>query len=212
MQLQIALDRIPASTAVDCAAAVAGLVDWIEVGTSLIKQYGAALLRDVVAAAGSTPVLADLKTADDARWEFSMAYEAGARSATVLGLAPAATIDTAIAVAAERGLEVVVDLMGLDRAARERLAARIPADVVLAAHVSKDVQGPGSDPLSQLGPWAQGRSIAVAGGLRAQDLAPLAGTDVRAIIGSAVTASPDPLAAVLSLREAAGLSTTGALR
>lgn len=204
MELQIALDRMPAATALDIVAAVAPHVDWIEVGTSMIKRDGAAFLAAVADAAGDTPVLADLKTADDARWELTMAYDAGARSATVLGLAPAATIDTAVQVARARDRELVVDLMGLDAAGRAALAGRLPADVVLAAHVSKDVQAAGASPLAQLGPWAQGRRIAVAGGLGVADMPALAGTDIRVIVGSAVTSRPDPLAAVQELRAAAG--------
>lgn len=204
MELQIALDRMPAATALDVAAAVAPHVDWIEVGTSMIKRGGAAFLAAVAAATGDTPVLADLKTADDARWELTMAYDAGARSATVLGLAPAATIDTAVQVAHECGRELVVDLMGLDAAGRAALADRLPGDVVLAAHVSKDTQHGGGSPVQQLGPWADGRRIAVAGGLGVTDMPALAGTDIRVIVGSAVTSSPDPLAAVQALRAAAG--------
>ncbi|MBN3455152.1 orotidine 5'-phosphate decarboxylase [Mycobacterium sp. DSM 3803] len=204
MELQIALDRMPAATALDIVAAVAPHVDWIEVGTSMIKRDGAAFLAAVADAAGDTPVLADLKTADDARWELTMAYDAGARSATVLGLAPAATIDTAVQVARARDRELVVDLMGLDAAGRAALAGRLPADVVLAAHVSKDVQAAGASPLAQLGPWPQGRRIAVAGGLGVADMSALAGTDIRVIVGSAVTSRPDPLAAVQELRAAAG--------
>ncbi len=204
MELQIALDRMPAATALHIVAAVAPHVDWIEVGTSMIKRDGAAFLAAVADAAGETPVLADLKTADDARWELTMAYDAGARSATVLGLAPAATIDTAVQVARARDRELVVDLMGLDAAGRAALAGRLPADVVLAAHVSKDVQAAGASPLAQLGPWAQGRRIAVAGGLGVADMPALAGTDIRVIVGSAVTSRPDPLAAVQELRAAAG--------
>ncbi|OBC16406.1 hypothetical protein A5784_26725 [Mycobacterium sp. 852013-50091_SCH5140682] len=203
MELQIALDRMPAATALGIAAAVAPHVDWIEVGTSMIKREGAAFLTAVAAAAGDTPVLADLKTADDARWELTMAYDAGARSATVLGLAPATTIDTAVQVAHERGRELVVDLMGLDAAARAALADRLPSDIVLAAHVSKDAQGGDASPLQQLGPWAEGRRIAVAGGLGVADIPALAGSDIRVIVGSAVTSSPDPLAAVQALRAAA---------
>lgn len=204
MELQIALDRMSAAAALDIVTAVAPHVNWIEVGTSMIKRDGAGFIRAVVDAAGGTPVLADLKTADDARWELSMAYDAGARSATVLGLAPAATVDTAVAVAGQRGCEVVVDLMGLDAPARASLAARLPGDVVLAAHIGKDSQGSGGNPLDQLGAWAHGRRVAVAGGLGARDIPALAGRDVRVIVGSAVTARPDPLAAVHELLAAAG--------
>lgn len=53
MELQIALDRMPAATALDIVAAVAPHVDWIEVGTSMIKRDGAAFLAAVADAAGT---------------------------------------------------------------------------------------------------------------------------------------------------------------
>ena len=157
----------------------------------------------IVAAAAATPVLADLKTADDAAYEFALAYDAGAASATVLGLAAGATLDTAVRVAEERGREVVVDLMELAPARRADLAARLPGHVVIAAHVGKDAQASGRRPVDLLGPWAQGRRLALAGGHRG-DLPALADLpDLRVIVGSAVTKSDDPLAAVQELRAAA---------
>jgi 3-hexulose-6-phosphate synthase len=209
MELQIALDRIPLARALDVTAAIAQHVDWIEVGTSLIKHYGMDGVRAVVEAAAGVPVLADLKTADDAMFEFTLAYDAGAASATVLGLAADATLDTAARVAAERGREAVVDLMGLVEQRRAELAARLPAEVVLAAHVGKDVQTTGLRPESLLGPWAEGRRLALAGGLTVADLHQLSRfPDLRVIVGSAVTRSDDPLTAVLALRAAAARPTT----
>ena len=204
MELQIALDRIPLAQALDVTTAVAPHADWIEVGTSLVKRYGVDGIAAIVAAAAATPVLADLKTADDAAHEFALAYDAGAASATVLGLAAGATLDTAVRVAEERGREVVVDLMELAPARRADLAARLPGHVVLAAHVGKDAQASGRRPVDLLGPWAQGRRLALAGGLTVADLPALAGLpDLRVIVGSAVTKSDDPLAAVQELRAAA---------
>jgi 3-hexulose-6-phosphate synthase len=204
VELQIALDRIPLDQAVRVTTAIRQHVDWIEVGTSLIKAYGMDGVRAVVQAAAGVPVLADLKTADDARFEFTLAYDAGAVSATVLGLAADATLDTAAAVAADRGREAVVDLMGLLEPRRAELAARLPAEVVLAAHVGKDVQSTGLRPESLLGAWAQGRRLALAGGLTAADLRQLSQiADLRVIVGSAVTQAGDPLTAVLALRAAA---------
>lgn len=205
---QIALDRIPLERAVDTATAIAPYADWIEVGTSLIKEFGMAAVRRVAAAADGTPVLADLKTADDAAYEFTLAFDAGAASATVLGLAADATIDTAARIAAERSAEAVVDLMETDEERRAALAARLPAEVVLAAHLGKDTQpaarAAGAGPAGMLGDWARGRRIAVAGGLTAQDLPAFAGTeDVRVIVGSAVTRAEDPVAAARHLAEAA---------
>ncbi len=163
MQIQVALDRIPLEHALLITEAVRSQADWVEVGTSLVKQFGMAAVREVVAAAGRTPVLADLKTANDARFEFTLAFDAGAAAATVLALADDATIDLAVVVARERGGEVLVDLMGVDEGRRRSLARRLPAEVVLGAHVPKDAQTRGGRPADLLGDWACRRRIALAG-------------------------------------------------
>lgn len=200
----MALDRIPLDRALDITADVAGLADWIEVGTSLIKQFGETGLRLVVEAAGTTPVLADLKTADDVRFEFEMAFDCGASSVTVLGLAPEVSIDLAVEVTGGHQRELVVDLMGLSQDRIVELADQLPQRVVLAPHVSKDAQGGGDARVADLlGPWSRGRRVALAGGLTAGDLAALPELpDVRVIVGSAVTRAENPLVAVEELRRA----------
>ncbi|HET8604765.1 MAG TPA: orotidine 5'-phosphate decarboxylase / HUMPS family protein [Marmoricola sp.] len=205
MELQVALDRIPLEGAVAITAEVAARTDWVEVGTSLVKQFGERGLREVVAAAGDTPVLADLKTADDVRFEFEMAFAAGAHSVTVLGLAPDVSIDLAVTVTGEHDRELVVDLMGLPDRRIEELAARLPHRVRLAPHVSKDAQAGGQRVQDLLGPWSHGRRLALAGGLTARDLPALADVpELRVIVGSAVTQAPDPLGALEELRRSAG--------
>ncbi|AMM32006.1 3-hexulose-6-phosphate synthase [Sinomonas atrocyanea] len=202
MELQIALDRIPRARALALARALAPSADVIEVGTSLIKAHGMELVREIAAAAGPTPVLADLKTADDAATEFRMAFEAGARAATVLAVAHDATLEKAIRTAQDHGAETVVDLMATTEERRARLAADLPDEVVLAAHVAKDVQAAHAGPASLLGAWAAGRRLALAGGLGADDLPALAAIPrLRVIVGGAVTGAPDPLAAAEQLRE-----------
>lgn len=212
LSLQIALDRIPLERAETITAAVSGVADWIEVGTSLIKRYGMAGVARIVAAAGDTPVLADMKTADDARTELTMAADAGARSVTVLGLSTPATLDLAVRVAADRGIEVMVDLMALDAAGRARVAAAMPASAVLAAHVPKDAQTADTDAAALLGDWARSRRLALAGGLGVTDVPSVARWgDVRLIVGSSVTAAADPLSAAAALRSAiteASITTT----
>lgn len=204
MELQVALDRIPLDQAIRITEAVAGRTDWIEFGTSLVKQFGQDGLRRVVDAAAETPVLADLKTADDVRFEFEMAFAAGARSVTVLGLAPDITVEAAVVVTEEHDRELVVDLMGLTSERIEDLAERLPQRVVLAPHVGKDAQRSGQRVQDQLGPWSRGRRLAIAGGLTAEDLPALADVpDLRVIVGSAVTKAADPVAAVEELRRAA---------
>lgn len=206
MEIQVALDRIALDRAVDITAQVAGLVDWIEVGTSLVKQFGQAGLGRVVAAAQGTPVLADLKTVDDVAFEFELAFTAGARSVTVLGLAPEVTLDRAVEIARSARRELVVDLMGVSADRVATLADRLPDEVVLAPHVSKDAQGTGARVQDQLGPWSEGRRLALAGGLSAPDLTALRDVPrLRVIVGSAVTKAPDVLGAVKELRRAGRL-------
>lgn len=203
MKLQIAFDRMPLERAIEIAGAVGDYADWIEVGTSLIKRYGTDAVRRMAGAVAGRPVLADLKTADDAAYEFALAFDAGAASATVLALAADSTIDTAVRVAEERGLEAVVDLMNVPEARRCGLAGRLGADVVLAAHIGKDAQGGGADPAALLGDWARGRRVAVAGGLSVDRVRALQATeDIRVIVGSAITGSPQPVAAARAFRDA----------
>jgi 3-keto-L-gulonate-6-phosphate decarboxylase len=210
MQIQIALDRLPYPDSIEIATAIAPYADVIEVGTSLVKAHGMPIVTEVAAVGAGTPVLADLKTADDARTEFTLAYDAGAMSATVLGVASAATIETCVAVARERGREVVVDLMELSAERRAALAASLPQEVVLAAHVPKDAQGGSLSPADLIGDWARGRRLAVAGGLTLDDLPAMAAVErdlglelLRVIVGSAVTKAADVPAAARQLSERA---------
>lgn len=47
MKLQVAIDRIPLNEAVTIANQLDGIVDIIELGTSLVKDYGLLRLRIV---------------------------------------------------------------------------------------------------------------------------------------------------------------------
>lgn len=204
IEIQVALDRMPLTDALRVTRQVAGVADGVEVGTSLIKRYGMRAVAEVLQAGREVDprlwVLADLKTADDAEYELTLAYDAGATSATVLGLASEQTLSTAVRVAAERGAELVVDLMLLDEPRRAALSARLPHDVRLAAHVGKDEQQGGASPLDQLGPWASGRRLAVAGGLGVRDVPAIRDVpNLRLIVGSAITRAADPAEAVAAL-------------
>lgn len=205
MQLQIAFDRMPLDRALDIVREVRDAADWIEIGTSMVKHGGVAAIARFVEAAGSTPVLADLKTADDAAFEFGMIFDAGARAGTVLALAADASIDTAVSVAGARGGEALIDLMltPADRAAA--LADRLPEHAVLLEHVGKDSGSIEGDPLAAAGPWVRSRRVAVAGGLTTEAVGRLRqyGDGIRVIVGSAITGAHDPVAAAAGFRAAA---------
>lgn len=205
MELQIALDRIPLHRAVELTQALNRTTDWIEVGTSLIKQYGLTAVEQVVSAANGTPVLADTKTADDAFAELSMFYAAGAKSATVLGVTDPTSISKAIDVAAEHGAEIVIDLLGVDdvRSAALTDMAQGKRHVVVGLHAGKDTQQNGKRQFA-VEAWPASVRLAVAGGLTLHDLPHLraARPDVRVIIGAAITSASDAVAVASELYSA----------
>jgi 3-hexulose-6-phosphate synthase len=189
VELQVALDRLPLARAVAIARDVAPHADWIEVGTSLIKTYGKEAIVQVVGAAGDTPVLADAKIADDAAYEVALCLDAGARAVTVLAVAEDATIDAVIARA-----DTVIDLMATSARRRDELVARHPG-AVFSVHVGKDAQRAGRSVFDELGPWAAGVQLAVAGGLQPADVKRLT-PGARAIVGAAISGATDPVQAL----------------
>src|SRR5947199_2140731 len=96
MQLQIALDRLPLDDAVRLATRLEPYADVIEVGTSLIKEFGVESVKRLRQALPQAHILADIKTNDEARYEFELYFTVGADIATVMGTAPNATLKTCL--------------------------------------------------------------------------------------------------------------------
>ncbi len=205
MQLQIALDRLALEDAVRLARSVAPYADYIEVGTSLTKEFGVESVKRMRQALPDARLLADIKTNDEARYEFELYYAAGADSATVMGSAPNATIKTCLDVARERNRQVMIDLLGTsDERQRELLAFR---EAILGVHVSKDVQEADGQTLpivSRLPDWAAERKVALAGGIGLTDIPALGERlpGLIVIVGSAISGAADPAAAARSFAEA----------
>ncbi len=199
MQLQIALDRLSLDDAIRLARSTQQYADWIEVGTSLIKEFGMESVRRMHQELPTTRILADVKTNDNARYEFELCYTAGAHAATVMGTAPDATIETCVTVARERGKEVMIDLLATSsERQRELLKYR---EAIFGVHVSKDVQEAGgkgtASMVSRLPDWAKERHVAIAGGISLEDIPALGARlpNLTVIVGTAITGASDPIAA-----------------
>jgi len=68
--MQVALDFVDLERAVEvCREAVEGGVDWIEVGTPLIKSEGLNAVRAMRQAFPNHKIIADMKTIDAGRTE-----------------------------------------------------------------------------------------------------------------------------------------------
>lgn len=101
MKVQLALDRMTIDEAKSITEEVYDYIDIIEVGTSLIKDYGKKSISSMRDEFKDKLILADIKTCDEGEYEFKAAYEAGADIATVMGTSPFETIEICYKVSKE---------------------------------------------------------------------------------------------------------------
>ena len=131
--IQIAIDvreigeaRKLARTAVEAGA------DWIEAGTPLITFESVRAIGALVQVCQGRPVVADFKAQDGVGKYFLEAGRQGAKIATVLGAVPDGSIQAAVNVRQESGVEVVVDLLGVKNLAqRAREVEALGADYLM---------------------------------------------------------------------------------
>lgn len=208
MRLQLALDFVDLEEALALAAVVSPQMDWLEAGTLLVKSRGMAAVVALRERFPSHTLVADLKTADGGRRETEMAFAAGADVTTVLGLIPDRSVAECLDAAASRGRMVFVDLLGCAPGRWDELR-RLGATHVIY-HIGKDEQGTRSLQAQVINQLREemGFTVALAGGLtpeRAQALA--SARPAVLIVGSAVTASPDPAGAAAAFRAVANAAT-----
>ncbi len=203
--LQVALDFMILERALKVAEeAVKGGVDWIEVGTPLIKSEGMRAIREVKRKF-KKPVVADLKTMDVGRVEVEMAAKSGASVVTVLSLADDSTIEDSIKAARKYGAKIMVDLINHpEPAKRAKEVEKLGADYV-CVHVGVDQQMLGKNPLEILREVASSVSIpvAAAGGINSETAADIVknGADI-VIVGGAIIKAPNVEEAARRIKEA----------
>lgn len=209
MNIQLALDRLTIDEAILNANKVKKYVDWIEVGTSLIKEFGINSVKEIRKAFPEKIILADVKTFDNAKYEFKMCFEAGADVATVMGTAPKVSIDICMEVARESGRKVMIDLLNTSDEKIKELS--VYEDAIFCLHISKDLQeviGEKQEvskikvpkPLTKI----KDLKIAIAGGITSEFLENL--KDIHpyvVIVGSAITKSTNPELEAKKIKELA---------
>ncbi|AJY73469.1 3-hexulose-6-phosphate synthase [Paenibacillus beijingensis] len=206
MNIQLALDRMTIQEAVDMARIVQDEVDWIEVGTSLIKEFGMDSVKELKRAFPDKTIVADMKTFDNAKYEFELCFNAGADVATVMGAAPLVTVETCMETAARFGAQVMIDL--LHTSTEQQNTLHQFNDAVHCIHVSKDEQEQAGHQLKNVSRQAggvradEGLKLAMAGGITLESLPGLMLLKPHVvIIGSAITKAADPRQAAFQIRQ-----------
>jgi 3-hexulose-6-phosphate synthase/6-phospho-3-hexuloisomerase len=204
--LQVALDFMDLDRALKVAEeSAAGGVDWIEVGTLLIKSEGLDAVREVKERFPGHKIVADMKVMDTGRFEVESAAKAGADVVVLLGVADDSTIKDAVEAARNFGCELMADLINVDdMVGRSRQLESLGVDFI-CVHVGVDQQMRGVDPISMLKKISKSVNIplAVAGGINSEN-APLAvssGASI-VIVGGAINKAADARKAAEVIREA----------
>ena len=207
MKIQTAIDRVSLERLLEIGESIYGHTDIVEVGTSLIKDYGTP--ASVGAMREHFPdmvILADIKTCDEGAYEFRKAYEAGADYATVMGFSSDATIKACLQVAQEFGKECFIDILEVSDERLAHLTEQFP-EAVFGIHLPSDMQGEGLTELvrDKCRLLKNVHAVAAAGGVKIGNLPFLkeAGIDI-AIVGGAITKAEDIGAAAQEFKDAAG--------
>ena len=192
--LQVALDVLDLHRALQIAdEAVRGGVDWLEVGTPLIKSEGMNAIRALRKKFPSHTIVADMKTMDVGVFEVEMASKAGASVVCVMGMADDRTITESVNSAKKYGSKIMIDLLNVpDKPKRAQQVQEFGVEYI-CTHVSIDEQMVGKTPLEDVKNISKVVTIplAVAGGLNSETVpeALKAGADI-IIVGGAINKAP----------------------
>ncbi|RSD27017.1 3-hexulose-6-phosphate synthase [Mesobacillus subterraneus] len=195
MKIQLALDRLTKEQCFSILEKTADNIEWIEIGTGVIKEYGMEIVREINEAYPHNTVVADMKTCDAGRHEAKQAFEAGADIITVMAFSHNKTVAETLEVAQQYGKRIMIDLLGVTDRERVRELHELGVDL-FCLHVGKDMQKEGAlaDPsLYHLVDGLDNIEVAIAGGISDKTIGSLKNSVVDiAIVGSAITGSSDP--------------------
>lgn len=201
VKLQLALDYADIDEAIGMADSVAQYVDWMEVGTPLIKSEGLIAIEEIKKSFPTHKIVADMKTMDTGALETQLAAEAGAHVTTVCAAADEQTIKAAINEGRSRDIIVVVDTLNTPSSRWSEIDRMRPDYICI--HVGIDQQKKGLDPLDLLKKQKLKSPLIVAGGMNAKRVpaAMQAGAQV-IIVGAAITNAINPEQAAKEISEA----------
>src|SRR5690625_4095871 len=137
MLLQLALDRMSKKNCYELIALTYDDIDLIEIGTSIIKEYGMEIIRDISSKYPNKIIVADMKTCDAGGYEAEQAFKAGADITTVMAFSSNATIMDAKKIAQQYNRRLMVDLLEVSTGERIKELAELGVELV-CLHVGID--------------------------------------------------------------------------
>ncbi|WP_282801368.1 orotidine 5'-phosphate decarboxylase / HUMPS family protein [Secundilactobacillus kimchicus] len=205
MKLQAAIDRVSLDKALDLVAKFDGVVDIIELGTSIIKDYGMETLKAQNLKLSNATLLLDIKTNDEGVYEFKKGYAVPADILTVMASSSNETIEQVYELSEAQGKTTFIDLLGVtnDRVAELKHLE----NAIFGLHHSKDTGG-NFDAVATVADFHQEfpeiKHVAVAGGIDLDQAHKLAEQGIAevAIVGGKISGADDPVASAKQFMEA----------
>lgn len=194
MKLQLAIDRVTMNKADEIIEATFNDVDIIEIGTSLIKDYGLeGSIKYIKKKYPNGCFLVDLKTCDEGAYEFQRVYECGGDIPTVMGFSSISTLRACKEIAQKYEKEYMIDLLEITDEKLDVLKTEF-SDAIFCIHLSADDKGAGLETyIKTMKQKLNGiKKIAVAGGIHMDMIKQLKEADFYiAIVGSAILKAKD---------------------
>lgn len=207
-KIQVAFDFTAPREAVALAARLGHLVDWLEIGTPMIKTHGMIAITSMRRAFPGKTILADLKTMDAGGLETALAMDAGADTVTVMGVACDRTIADAVAEASRRGGHVSVDLMRVQDKPKRAHEVKALGAAYIEDHVGADERAMGTQPFAELATFRSQLPLPliIAGGVNLDTIDCVMGfSPAVVVLGTDVTQAPDPAHALMAIMDRAGI-------
>ncbi|RLL48493.1 3-hexulose-6-phosphate synthase [Oceanobacillus piezotolerans] len=205
MKLQLALDLVDISGAIEVVKEVEEHIDVVEIGTPVVINEGLKAVKEVKAAFPNLTVLADLKIMDAAGYEVSQASSAGADIITILGTAEDESIKGAVEEAKKQGKQILVDMIAVkDIAARAKELDELGVDYI-CVHTGYDLQAVGKnsfEDLHTIKSVVKNAKTAIAGGIKLETLPEVIKEQPDlVIVGGGITSKDDKKATAQKMQE-----------
>ena len=203
MKLQVAIDRVTLEKAESLVKAFDGVADIIEIGTSLVKDYGLLKLKELTSKTISSQILGDIKTSDEGAYEFKQGFKQGFNILTVMGSASLETIEKCYEVSEKSNGTMMIDLLECsDKKIKEISNFR---NAIYCIHASIDREkliNPGKIIKIFKEKFPKINRIAVAGGITLDSITELNKYNIElVIVGSAITGTDNPIEIAKQFKE-----------